>query len=107
MYESDNLKECYYHESNNNKKNNIENDDFISRYVYLYVFYKYFDFCVHFHWLLTMVLRTHTHMASNPRQITSADLFFFFFMPQNPSINHLNFYCIKQIDKIIPCVCLL
>ena len=39
-------------------------------------------------------------MASNPRQITSADLFFFFHAP----INHLSFYCIKQIDYIFPCV---
>ena len=33
---------------------------------------------------------------------TSADLFFFFHAPKN----HLNFYCIKQIDKICPCVCI-
>ena len=31
-------------------------------------------------------------MASNPRQITSADLIF----SRNPSINYLNFYCIKH-----------
>ena len=31
-------------------------------------------------------------MASNSRQRTS----FSFFMPQNPSINNLNFYCVKQ-----------
>ena len=47
-------------------------------------------------------IKGHTQMASNPRQITSADLFFFFSCPQNPSVNHLNFYCIKQIDNIFP-----
>ena len=31
---------------------------------------------------------------------TSADLFVFFHAAQNSSINHLNFYCIKQIDYI-------
>ena len=30
---------------------------------------------------------------------------FFLSCPQNPSINHLNFHCIKQIDNIFPCVC--
>ena len=32
-------------------------------------------------------------------------LVFLFSCPNNPSINHLNFYCIKQIDNIFPCVC--
>ena len=32
-------------------------------------------------------------------------LVFRFSCPKNPSINHLNFYCIKQIDYIFPCVC--
>ena len=36
-----------------------------------------------------------------PRQITSADLLL------NPSINPLKFYCIKQIDYIFRCVCVL
>ena len=27
------------------------------------------------------------------------------FHAPNPSINHLNFYCMKQIDYIFPCVC--
>ena len=39
---------------------------------------------------------------------TSLDLFLSFPMPQNHAkflINHLNFYCIKQIDNIFPCVC--
>ena len=36
---------------------------------------------------------------------TSADLFFFFHAPiKNPSIHHLNFYCIKQIDYNYFCV---
>ena len=44
-------------------------------------------------------------MASNPRQIMSAELFFFFHAcPKYPSINHLNFYCIKQIGYVCPCV---
>ena len=42
-------------------------------------------------------------MASNPCQ-TRQQTCFSFFMPQDPSINHLNFYCIKQIDYIFPCV---
>ena len=33
-------------------------------------------------------IKGHTQMASNPRRITSAD-----------------FYCIKQIDNIFPCMC--
>ena len=32
-------------------------------------------------------------------------LVFLFSCSQNPSINHLNFYCISQIDNIFPCVC--
>ena len=43
-------------------------------------------------------------MASNPRHVTSADLFSFL-CPKSPSINHLNFYCIPQIDYIFPCAC--
>ena len=42
---------------------------------------------------------TNRQTASNPRQITSADVtcfFVFFSCPENPSISHLNFYCIKQ-----------
>ena len=31
-------------------------------------------------------------------------LVFLFSCPKNPSINHFNFYCIKQIDYIFPCV---
>ena len=31
-------------------------------------------------------------------------LVFLLSYPQNSSINHLNFYCIKQIDYIFPCV---
>ena len=31
-------------------------------------------------------------------------LVFLFSCPKHPSINHLNFYCIKQIDYIFPCV---
>ena len=42
-----------------------------------------------------------TQMTSNTRQRTS----FSFFMPQNHSTNHLNFYCRKQIDNIFPYVC--
>ena len=57
---------------------------------------------MHFHWLLTVIYwRTHAQMTSNPRQRTC----FSFFVPQNFSINHLNLYCIKQIDYIFPCVC--
>ena len=38
----------------------------------------------------------HTQMASNPRQITSADLFFFFMHQKSFNKPFLNFYCIKQ-----------
>ena len=45
-------------------------------------------------------------MASNTRQLTC----FSFFMPKNPpkySINHLNFYCMKQIDyNFRVCACM-
>ena len=43
------------------------------------------------------VLKAHIEMTSNPCQRTC----FYFFMSQIS----LNFYCIKQIDYIIPCVC--
>ena len=64
-------------------------------------------------WLLCVVLLVvdHTQIGEiasdppHPRQITSADLFFFFHAPKNTSKNHLNFCCIKQIDNIFPCVC--
>ena len=44
----------------------------------------------------------HTHRW---RQIHVSRLVFLFPCPPNPSINHLNFYCIKQIDYIFPCWC--
>ena len=46
-----------------------------------------------------LLKNTNRQTASNPRQITSADVtcfFVFFSCPENPSISHLNFYCIKQ-----------
>ena len=46
----------------------------------------HFHFVVDCDYLLKDV--THTQVASN----------------KNPSINHLNFYCIKQLDYIFPCV---
>ena len=42
-------------------------------------------------------IKGHTQMASW--------LIFLFSYSQNSQINHLNFYCIKQIDYIFPCVC--
>ena len=45
-------------------------------------------------------------MASNPRHITSADLFFFSHVPKFFN-KPFEFYCIKQIDNIFPCVCVL
>ena len=42
-------------------------------------------------------------MASNPRQITSARLVSLFSCLENPSINHSNFYCVKEIHYIFPC----
>ena len=47
---------------------------------------------------------THTQMVSNSTSDHVSWLVFLFSCPQNPSINHLNFYCIKQIDYIFPCV---
>ena len=38
------------------------------------------------------------------RQIHVSILAFLSSCPSNPSINYLNFYCIKQIDYIFPCV---
>ena len=46
----------------------------------------------------------HTQMTSNPRHITSANLFFFFHAPKTLQ-KIVNFSCIKQIDNIFPCVC--
>ena len=51
-------------------------------------------------------IKGHTQIASNPRQITSADLFFFFHAPKAFYCikKQKAFYCIKQIDNIFPCV---
>ena len=38
------------------------------------------------------------------RDLLKDTIVFLFSCPKNPSINHLNFYCIKQIDNIFPCV---
>ena len=38
------------------------------------------------------------------RQIHVSRLVFLFSCLKNLSINHLNFYCIEQIDNIFPCV---
>ena len=43
-------------------------------------------------------------MTSNPC-ISHLRICFSFFHAPKPWINHLNFYCIKQMDKIFPCVC--
>ena len=44
----------------------------------------------------------HTHRW---RQFHVSRLVFLFSRTHNPSINHLNSYCIKQIDYIFPSVC--
>ena len=74
-------------------------------YIYTYLYNNVTSMFIFIgYWLWS--IKGHTQMASNPRQITSADLFFFFQAPPNPSINHLNFFCIKQIYYIFsPCVC--
>ena len=41
---------------------------------------------------------------SSPTNTYVSRLVFLFSYPKNSSINHLNFYCIKQIDYIFPCV---
>ena len=49
---------------------------------------------------------THTDGVKSTSDHVSK-LVFLFSRPQNPTINNLNFYCIKQIDYILPCVCVL
>ena len=49
-------------------------------------------------------IKRHTHRWRRINAISRQRICFSFYMPKNPSINHLNFYCIKQIDKIFPCV---
>ena len=46
---------------------------------------------------------THTDGVKSTSDHVSR-LVFLFSCPKNSSINHLNFYCIKQIDYIFPCV---
>ena len=50
-------------------------------------------------------IKGHTHRWRQIHVRSRQQTCFSFFMPQKPSINHLNFYCIKQIDNIFPCVC--
>ena len=74
-------------------------------YIYIYIYNNVTSILCAFSLVVDRDLLKDTHRDDvKPRHITSADLFFFF-MPQNPSINHLNFYCIKQIYNIFPCVC--
>ena len=47
---------------------------------------------------------THTDGVKSTSDHVSR-LVFLFPCPKSPSINRLNFYCIKQIDNIFPCVC--
>ena len=49
----------------------------------------------HAHIFYSLKALTHTDDVIS----TSADLFSFFSCPKNSSINHLNFYCIKQISR--------
>ena len=53
-------------------------------------------------------LLQNTHIVdvkSTPHHVSG--LIFIFSCPQNHSVHHLNFHCIKQIDYIFPCVCTL
>ena len=49
-----------------------------------------------------LIKDTHTH-TDDVKSMSRLVLLFLY--PKNPSINHLNFYCIKQIDYIFLCVC--
>ena len=51
-----------------------------------------------------LLKETHTHGVKSTSYHVSG-LVFLFSCPKSPSINHLNFYCMKQIDYIFPCVC--
>ena len=55
-------------------------------------------------WPCSIKRYTHTDgvKSTQSRQRTC---FSFFLCSQKPWINHLNFYCIKEIDYIFPCVC--
>ena len=47
---------------------------------------------------------THTDGVKSTSDHVSG-LVFLFSCPKNPPINYLNFYCMKQMDYIFPCVC--
>ena len=46
-----------------------------------------------------------THRWRQIHAIHVSELVFLFSCPPNPWINLLNFYCIKQVDNILACVC--
>ena len=48
---------------------------------------------------------SHTHRWRQIHVRWRQQTCFSFFMPPKPSLNYLNFFCIKQIDNIFPCVC--
>ena len=54
-------------------------------------------------WPWSIKGHTHTDGVESTSDHVSR-LVFLFSCPKNPSINHLSFYCIKQIDYIFPCV---
>ena len=60
-------------------------------------------------WYVIKILQIHYRAHHTDGVKSTSDhvsrLVFLSSCPKNPSINHLNFYCIKQIDNIFPCVC--
>ena len=58
--------------------------------------------------LTTDIYRAHWDTHTDDVKSTSdhvSRLVFLFSCPKNSSVNHLNFYCMKQIDYIFSCVC--
>ena len=68
---------------------------------------------VTFVWLIWDSIRNfancplNTGCPFNGGPLNRGQTYFPFFLTPKPSINHLNFYCMKQIHKIFPCVCTL
>ena len=77
--------------------------------------YKYITNCVDYKYTITWLLCAFSLVVDQILEDTHTDgvkstsdhvsrLVSIFSCPPNPSINHLNFYCIKQIDYIFPCM---
>ena len=77
---------------------------------YIDVYYCIYIYTIRFMCAFSLVLDrdlledTHTDDVKSTSDLISG-LVFLFLCPPNPSIKHFNFYCIKQLDYIFPCVC--